>query len=75
MDLRTLGHLGALTPAHAKPFGEGGPFFRLLAEHSSVFGVTAGAGVRFTHWSPQGLHSPSADIIVNQVEFLTGFLL
>ncbi|HUB78588.1 MAG TPA: hypothetical protein VMB03_07325 [Bryobacteraceae bacterium] len=38
--------------------------------------------LRFTHWGPQGLvwgpqgyHSPSTEIISNQVEFLTSFLL
>jgi hypothetical protein len=71
-----------------QPFVEAGPSFRLLTENSSLFGVTAGAGVevrlknlkiapalRFTHWGPQGNHSPSAEIIVNQMEFLTEFLL
>jgi hypothetical protein len=53
-----------------------------------VFGISAGAGLevrlkalkiapalRFTHWGPQGYHSPSTDIIVNQVELLAGLLL
>jgi hypothetical protein len=70
------------------PFLEAGPSFRLLTENSSLYGVTAGAGLevrlralkiapalRFTHWGPQGYHSPSTAIVVNQVEFLTGFLL
>jgi hypothetical protein len=72
----------------AKPFFEAGPSFRLLTENSSLFGITAGAALevrlrvlkiapalRFTHWGPQGYHIPSAGIRVNQVEFLTGFLL
>lgn len=72
----------------AHPFVEAGPSFRLLTENSSLFGVSAGAGVewrlkavkiapalRFTHWGPQGYHSLSAEIIVNQVEFLAGLLL
>jgi hypothetical protein len=72
----------------AQPFVEAGPSFRLLTENSSLFGVSAGAGVevrfkalklapalRFTHWGPQGDHSPPAEIIVNQVEFLIGVLL
>jgi hypothetical protein len=71
-----------------KPFVEGGPSFRLLAENSSVCGITGGAGLevrwkslriapslRFTHWGPQGYHTPSTEVIVNQVEFLTSFLL
>jgi len=71
-----------------KPFVEAGPSFRLLTENSSLFGITAGTGLevrlrafkvaptlRFTHWGPQGTHSPSAQVIANQVEFLTGFLL
>jgi hypothetical protein len=50
-----------------KPFVEVGPSFRLLAENSSLFGITSGAGLevrwrnlkiapalRFTHWGPQG---------------------
>jgi hypothetical protein len=77
-----------LETGRAQPFVEAGPSFRLLTENSSLFGVSAGAGVevrwkavkiapalRFTHWGPQGYHSPSTEIIVNQVEFLTGFLL
>jgi hypothetical protein len=72
----------------ATPFLEAGPSFRLETENSSVFGISAGAGLelrlrtlkiapalRFTHWGPQGYHSPSTDIILNQVEFLTGLLL
>jgi hypothetical protein len=72
----------------ATPFLEAGPSFRLLTENSSAFGISAGAGLevrlrtlkiapalRFTHWGPQGVHSPSTDIILNQVELLTGFLL
>jgi hypothetical protein len=72
----------------ATPFLEAGPSFRLLTENSSNFGITAGAGLevrvralkiapvlRFTHWGPQGYHSPSTDVILNQVELLTGFLL
>ena len=31
--------------------------------------------LRFTHWGPQGVHSPSTDIILNQVELLTDLLL
>lgn len=71
-----------------KPLFEAGPSFRLLTENSSLFGITAGAGLevrlrifkiapalRFTHWGPQGYHVPSAEVRVNQVEFLTGFLL
>ena len=71
-----------------EPFVEAGPSFRLLTENSSLFGASAGAGLevrvkalkiapafRFTHWGPQGYHSPSNEVIVNQVEFLTGFLL
>jgi len=51
-----------------RPFVEAGPSFRLLAENSSLFGITTGAGLevrwrnlkiapalRFTHWGPQGL--------------------
>ncbi len=71
-----------------KPFIEAGPSFRLLTENSSTTGVSAGAGVevrlrslkiepagRFTHWRPQGDHGAYNTVIVNQVEFLTGFLL
>jgi hypothetical protein len=71
-----------------QPFVESGPSFRLLTENSSLFGISAGAGLevrlkavklapalRFTHWGPQGAHSPSTEIIVNQLEFLTSFLL
>jgi Outer membrane protein beta-barrel domain len=71
-----------------EPFVEAGPSFRLLTENSSLFGISGGAGVevrlkslkiapalRFTHWGPQGYHSPSTEIILNQVEFLTDFLL
>ncbi len=71
-----------------EPFVEAGPSFRLLTENSSLFGISAGAGVetrvksvriaptlRFTHWGPQGNHTPWAEMIVNQVEFVTGFLL
>jgi hypothetical protein len=70
------------------PFVEAGPSFRLLTENSSVFGIGGGAGLevrwrslkiapalRFTHWGPQGYHIPSTKVIVNQVEFVTGFLL
>jgi hypothetical protein len=72
----------------ATPFLEAGPSFRLLTENSSNFGISAGAGLqvrlralkiapalRFTHWGPQGYHSPSTDVIVNQVELLTDLLL
>jgi hypothetical protein len=71
-----------------QPFVEAGPSFRLLTENSSLFGISAGAGLevrvravkfsptlRFTHWGPQGDHSPPTEIIVNQLEFLTSFLL
>lgn len=71
-----------------RPFVAAGPSFRLLTENSSLFGISAGAGLevrlkalkiapalRFTHWGPQGYHSPSTEIIVNQVEFLTAVLL
>jgi len=71
-----------------KPFVEAGPSFRLLTENSSLFGIGAGVGLemrprnlkiapalRFTHWGPQGYHSPSTEIILNQVEFLADFLL
>jgi hypothetical protein len=72
----------------ATPFLEAGPSFRLLTEKSSILGISTGAGLqvrlrglkiapalRFTHWGPQGYHSPSTDVIVNQVELLTGLLL
>jgi hypothetical protein len=71
-----------------RPFVEVGPSFRLLTENSSLFGISAGGGLefrlrsvkiepglRFTHWGPQGFHSPSTGIILNQVQFLTAFLL
>lgn len=71
-----------------EPFVEAGPSFRLLTENSSLFGVSAGGGLevrvksvkiapalRFTHWGPQGYHNPSNQVISNQVEFLTDFLL
>ena len=70
------------------PFVEAGPSFRLLTENSSVFGTGGGAGLevrwrslkiapalRFTHWGPQGYHIPTKKVIVNQVEFVTGFRL
>ncbi len=75
-------------PGRLRPFAEAGPSFRLPTEHSSIAGVSAGGGVevrmralriapgvRFTHWGPQGSHGPSTDIVVNQIEFLTAFLL
>lgn len=71
-----------------RPFVELGPSFRLLTENSSLFGISTGGGLemrvrsikitpalRFTHWGPQGSHSPSTEINLNQVEFLTAFLL
>jgi hypothetical protein len=71
-----------------RPFVELGPSFRLLTENSSLVGLSAGGGLevrlrsvkiapalRFTHWGPQGAHSPSTEIILNQVELSTGFLL
>jgi hypothetical protein len=76
------------TAGRVKPFVEAGPSFRLLTENSSLFGISGGAGLelrrktlkiapalRFTHWGPQGDHSPSTEIIVNQVEFLTSVLM
>ncbi len=71
-----------------RPFLEGGPSFRLPNENSSLFGASVGAGVevrvkslkiapglRFTHWGAQGVHTAATRVIVDQVEFLTGFLL
>lgn len=72
----------------ARPFVEAGPSFRLPNENSSLTGATAGVGLelrikrlkiapalRFTHWGPQGVHTPATRVIPNQVEFLTGFVL
>jgi hypothetical protein len=71
-----------------KPFAEAGPAFRTPAERSSVIGVAAEAGVevrlrrlkiapgiRYYHWKQQAAPLPPNEISLDQVEFLTEFLL